>query len=55
MLQSGVDYKSFGIDVARLAGIPETVEIRARELLTPLEEKADFHMDFNHTHVASSE
>ena len=37
-LQHGCDQKSFGIDVAKLAGVPTLVETRARELLQNLEE-----------------
>lgn len=37
----GCDRKSFGIDVAKLAGVPAAVETRAREILQDLEEKDD--------------
>ena len=36
--QHGCDYKSFGIDVAKLAGVPSSVEKRAREILSSLEQ-----------------
>ena len=36
--QHGCDQKSFGIDVAKLAGVPLQVETRAREILKTLEQ-----------------
>ena len=36
--QQGCDQKSFGIDVAKLAGVPSQVESRAREILKTLEQ-----------------
>jgi len=41
----GCDQKSFGIDVAKLAGVPTLVETRARELLQNLEENDNILAD----------
>lgn len=40
-IMRGCDRKSFGIDVAKLAGVPITVEARAREILQVFEDKGN--------------
>lgn len=44
-LQHGCDKKSFGIDVAKLAGVPSRVETRAREILKNLEQNDNILAD----------
>jgi DNA mismatch repair protein MutS len=44
-LREGGTSRSYGIQVARLAGLPEQVLVRARELLATLEENARDSMD----------
>lgn len=41
----GCDHKSFGIDVAKLAGVPALVETRAREILNNLEQNDSIYED----------
>ena len=44
-VQHGCDHKSFGIDVAKLAGVPSQVETRAREILNNLEQNDNIFED----------